>query len=125
MAGRAGKQERFYAAERLDHPALPRFRACVKALHAGGRAHERLLARCGGVQAWQRLCWAMLALGPAPPNGPTPANVQATALTLPLKLLHRVGETLAAAQVEAILTGTKFWKPNLPDILRLFCDILA
>ena len=47
----------------------------------------------------------MLALGPPPPNGPTPANVQATALTLPLKLLHRVGETLAAAQVEAILTG--------------------
>lgn len=78
------RQERFYAGQQLDHPALERYRRCTQAIHIGIRSHDRLLERCGSVQAWQRLCWSQL------PRRFLPS----------VALLKRVGEHLEALQLD-------------------------
>eukprot|EP01043_Picozoa_sp_COSAG02_P010481 COSAG02_NODE_369_length_23680_cov_36.650609_2_plen_230_part_00 len=78
------RQERFYAGEQLNHPALERYRRCTQAIHRGIQSHNRLVERCGSVQAWQRLCCSQL------PRQLLPSGA----------LLKRIGEHLEALQLD-------------------------
>lgn len=85
------RQQKFYAGQQLNHPALERYRRCTKTLYEGARVHDQLVALCGIVQAWQRLRCAELG------NASCPA--------LPPFLLRRIGEHLETLQLDMFLTG--------------------
>jgi hypothetical protein len=68
---------------------LERYRRCTQAIHRGIRSHDRLMDRCGSVQAWQRLCCSQL-----------PRQLLSSGA-----LLQHIGEHLEALQLDHVLSG--------------------